>query len=75
MCGECISRAILVALFAGGFATLFFSAFWMQASLNGVLTTNAGIMLFVQYSIAFFLLGFAKMIKKTMPEHKKKGRR
>jgi hypothetical protein len=71
MCGECLAKGILAAIFAGVFATLFFATFWMQASLGGLLTQNLVLLIFGQYAVAFFFLGLAKWVKMTIPAHKK----
>ncbi len=53
--------AIMAAVFAGVFATLFFSALWQQfQNPNLMENTRRTAETFAKYAVAFFFLGLAK---------------
>ena len=75
MCGTCFGHGVLAAIFAAIFGVLFFNGLWLQFAWAGKWGTTADIgMLFVQYAVAFFFLGAAKMVMwKGMEKHKAAG--
>lgn len=72
MCGTCFGHGVLAAILAAVFAVLFLNGLWLQFSWAGRWGSSGEIgVLFVQYAVAFFFLGAAKMaVWKGMQKHK-----
>ncbi|GEM_PF-6557289 len=77
MCGKCFGHGVLAAIFAAIFGVLFFNGLWLQFKWAGMWGSSSEIgMLFVQYIVAFFFLGAAKMVMwKGMEAHKSAGKK
>ncbi len=77
MCGTCFGHGVLAAIFAAIFGVLFFNGLWLQFKWAGTWGSSSEIgVLFVQYIVAFFFLGAAKMVmSKGMGAHKAAGKK